>query len=209
MIIMNHRILTLALVGLLATATAASAASKWPNTARPTLTPKVTYEPFDGGEIEHLTLEGGGTRFQTDNLVTLRIAERDPHYSVLFEHTRIPGSKIGLALFNRNEFLTSIESPDWESYLYSLKYLYPIGFEVIGDRPPEETARGVPVMGKPYRELTFRFRTDEDSPPIVRRETFIMMEDKLLVASLQAQEDYFPSVEPTMRTLLVGLDRQK
>lgn len=207
---MNHRkILNLALAGLLATATATSAASKWPNTARPILTPKITYEPYDGGELEHLTLEGGGTLFQTGNDVTLRIAERDPHYSVLFEHTRYPGSQIGLSLFEPNEFLTSLESTAWDSYVTSLQYLYPIGFEVVSDRPPEETARGVPVMGKPYRELTIRYRLDEESAPIVRRETFIMMQDKLLVASLQAPEGFFPSAEQTLRTMLVGLDRQK
>lgn len=207
---MNHRKnLALTLAGLLAIVTAASAATKWPSNARPVLTPKVTYEPFDGGEIEHLTLEGGGVRFQTGNNVNLRITERGRRYSVLFEHTRYPESQIGLSLFNRNEFLTSIESTAWDSYLTSLRYLYPIGFEVISDRPPEETARGIPIMGMPYREITIRYRLDDDSVPIVRRETFIMMEDKLLVASLQAPENFFPSAERTLQTMLVGLDRQK
>jgi hypothetical protein len=206
---MHNRILAMALVGLLATATGASAAGKWPSTARPVLTPKVTCEPFDGGEIAHLTLEGGGTRFRTNNLTSLRLAERDPRYSVTFEHIRIPGSTISLTLFNRTEFLTSIDSPSWDSYLTSLRYLYPIAFEVISDRPPEETARGFPVMGMPYRELTIRYLPYEGGDPVVRRETFILMEDKLLVASLQAPENHFATVEPTVRTLLVGLDRQK
>lgn len=206
---MNPRILTLTLAGLLVSATAVSAATKWPTTARPVLTPKVTHEPFDGGKIEHLTLEGGGARFRTGNNVALRMTARDPRYSVLFDHTRYPGSEIGLSLFNRNEFLSSLESTDWNKYLASLRYLYPIGFEVISDRPPEETARGIPIMGKPYRELTIRYLPDVDSDPIVRREIFIMMEDKLLVASLGAPQDCFPSAERTLRTMLVGLDRQK
>ncbi len=205
----SHKILAITGAALLVSAVIASAGTTWPKTARPILTTKVTYEPFDGGLIEHLTLEGGGTRFQTGNDVNLSIIDPDPRYSVLFEHTRFPGTRIGLSLFASNEFLTSIESSAWTGYLTSLKYLYPVGFEVVSDRPPEQTARGIPIMGAPYRELTFRYQIDEDSPPIVRRETFIMMKDKLLVASLQAPENLFPSAERTLQTMLVGLDRQK
>lgn len=207
---MNHRqhlFATLAL--LVGTNSMAIAATGWPSSARPTLTPKVTYEEFDGGEIEHLVLEGDGIRFKTGNDVTLKLVDTDPKFSILFENTRYPGSQVGLALFGRSEFLTAIDSSAWDGYSSSLRYLYPVGLEIISDLGPEETAMQYPIMGTPYRELTYSYRIDEESPTIVRREYFIMMEDRLLVGVAESTEEYFQSVARSIRSLLVGMYQVK
>jgi hypothetical protein len=194
------------LVGAQATAIGATG---WPSSARPILTPKVTYEEFDGGEIEHLILEGSGVRFKTGNDVNLKVVDSDPRYSILFENTRYPGSQIGLALFSRSEFLTSIESPAWDKYLYSLRYAYPIGLEIISDRGPEETAKGFPIMGSPYRELTYSYRIDGENPPIFRREYIVMTNDRLLIGVVESTEPHFQAVSRSVRSLLVGMYQEK
>jgi len=207
---MNHRNLFFAALALLLTANSqVMAATGWPSSARPALTPAVTYEQYDGGEFEHLILEGAGVRFKTGNDVTLKLVDPDPRYSILFENSRYPGSLVGLALFARSEFLTSIESSSWDGYLSSLRYSFPTGLEIISDRGPDETARRFPIMGAPYRELTFRYQVEEDGPVMVRREYFIMMKDKLLVAVAESTEPYFEAVSRSIRSLLVGLDREK
>ncbi|RKX33812.1 MAG: hypothetical protein DRP71_09200 [Verrucomicrobia bacterium] len=199
----KHLFTTLAL--LIGTHSMAVAATGWPSSARPTLTPKVTYEKFDGGEIEHLILEGAGVRFKTGNDVTLKQVDPDPRYSILFEHTRYPGSQVGLALFSRSEFLTAIESSAWDNYLSSLRYAYPIGLEIISDHGPEETAKRFPIMGSPYRELTYSYRIDEEGPTIIRREYIVTMKDKLLVGVVESAEPYFQPVSRSIRSLLVGM----
>jgi hypothetical protein len=207
---MNHRKhLFATLVLLVGTHSLVTAAVGWPSSARPVLTPKVTYEEFDGGEIEHLTLEGDGVRFKTGNDVNLKLINSDPKFSILFENSRFPGSQIGLALFSRSEFLTAIDSSAWDGYSSSLRYLYPTGLEILSDRGPEETAMQFPIMGAPYRELTYSYRVDEESPTIVRREYFIMMEDRLLVGVAESTEPYFQSVAGSIRSLLVGMYQVK
>ncbi|MEZ5278559.1 MAG: hypothetical protein R3F07_19410 [Opitutaceae bacterium] len=209
--VMNYRMplaTFFATLAVSAFATIASAAG-WPSAARPVLTPTVTYEAFDGGEIEHLTLDGDGVLFRTGNDVTLRSADPDSQYSILFQSTRYPGATLGLALFGKSEFVSSIESSAWNAYPATLKARYPFELTIVTDRPPEETAKGVPIMGAPYRELTFSFRMEEEGPVMMRRETFIMMKDRLLVASVEAPENYFEAMAQTMRSFLVGLDRQK
>jgi hypothetical protein len=185
------------------------AATGWPFSARPILNPKVTYEEFDGGEIEYLILEGAGVRFKTGNDVTLKLVEPDPRYSILFECTRYPGSQVGLALFSRSEFLTAIDSSAWESYASTLRYLYPTGLEIISDLGPEETAKQFQIMGAPYRELTYSYRIDEESPTIIRREYFVMMEDRLLVGIVESTEPYFQPASRSIRSLLVGMYQEK
>jgi hypothetical protein len=203
----KHLFATLVLlVGAQATATAGTG---WPSSARPILTPKVTYEKFDGGEIEHLILEGSGVRLKTGNDVNLKVVGSDPRYSILFENARYPGSQIGLALFSRSEFLTSIESPAWDSYISSLSYAYPIGLEIISDRSAEETAKGFPIMGSPYRELTYSYQIDSETPAIIRREYIVMTNDRLLVGVVESTEPYFQAVSRSVRSLLVGMYQEK
>ena len=187
----------------------AFSATGWPSSARPVLTPKVTYEEFDGGEIEHLLLEGDGVRFKTGNDVTLKLVEPGPEYSIRFECTRYPGSQVGLALFSRSEFLTAIDSSAWDRYASSLGYLYPIGLKIISDLGPEETAQQFPIMGAPYRELTYSYRIDQESPAIIRREYFVMMEDRLLVGVVESTEPYFQPASRSIRSLLVGMYQVK
>ena len=209
---MNHRTSPFAVLStliFLGGASLAPAAIGWPSSARPTLNARITYEPYDGGEIEYLTLEGEGILFTTGNDVTLRLSDPVPACSILFESTRFPGATIGLSLFGRSEFLSSIEGGVWDSYLASLRLRYPFDLTVVSDRPPEETARGLPIMGAPYRELTYRFRVEEGGALHIRRECFIVMKDRLLVVTLESPEDWFDPVSQSMRSLLAGLDRRK
>ena len=187
----------------------ATGATGWPSSARPVLTPKVTCEKFDGGEIEYLNLEGAGVRFKTGNDVTLMLVDSNPSYSILFENTRYPGTHVGLALFSRTEFLTAIEGSAWDSFLSSLRYAYPLGLEIISDLGPEETARLFPILGSSYRELTYSYQIDEESPTIIRREYVVMMKDRLLVGVVESADPYFQPASRSIRSLLVGMERVK
>jgi len=201
--------LFLALTFLIGGYSPGTAATGWPTSVRPILTPEVTYEEFDGGEIENLIIEGAGIRFKTGNDVNLKLVDPDSKFSILFENSRYPGSRVGLALFSRTEFLSSIEGSAWENYLSSLHYIYPLSLEIISDRGPEETTRMFPILGSSYRELTYSYRIGEGSPTIIRREYCVMMDDKLLVGVAQTTEPYFQAVSSSLRSLLVGMQRDK
>ncbi|MFT3829969.1 MAG: hypothetical protein QM691_09725 [Opitutaceae bacterium] len=130
---------------------------QWPTSSGITLSYSVATVPFDGAEFQIGTIAFEGGAWETTLPATWIRRPGSARFPLVFApRSNLPVS-MGIACFESEQFLSTIDDAEWDRYLAGLQAEHGESFEILEQASATIAgSKWVPVLGSKTRMVTFR-----------------------------------------------------